>query len=183
MSLNRRSFLKLAGIGGVAVVAPRLILPPARTILSPDATIFLPPAGGSWLPTAEVVARWMVAEQNRFTRTVTLNGTFPSGTLATLTSERYDAQGRAAIITLGNMLLREEAGTLVFSDVPADAGTLAVTINSNLAQPTNRGQRYVFHNSWRGDFVRNIEWRPEAVVPTWRAARPSSRALVSQRVS
>src|SRR4051794_26304732 len=48
--MNRRGFLKLAGVGGALIAAaPRLLIPPARNVVAePERTIFLPPEGG-WL--------------------------------------------------------------------------------------------------------------------------------------
>lgn len=189
MSLSRRSFLKFAGITGIAVAAPALIMPPVRTILRPDATIFLPPEGG-WLatPSTEAVASQMIANANTFTRTVTLNGKFPAGSIATLTKDRYDFHGNYELVTLSQMVLSDDAASLVFEEVPAEARGLAVTINTDLGQPTNHGQRYAFRDDWCGDFVRNIELRPRDAShdPKWYVqypdARPGNGLLVAQRV-
>lgn len=49
--MDRRGFLKVLGLGGVAVAAaPKLLLPPARNVVAePERRIFLPPSGG-WVP-------------------------------------------------------------------------------------------------------------------------------------
>jgi hypothetical protein len=63
--MDRRGFLKVLGVGGVAVAAaPQLVLPKVR-LPGAEPKVFTPPVGG-WrsLPSVEEVANWRLAELN-----------------------------------------------------------------------------------------------------------------------
>lgn len=152
---SRRSFLKfMGGATAIAVVAPSLLLPKPRAVVSPDATIFLPPPGG-WRPQDMQSLPPPVDDYQRGPgRMITLQGEFEPNLLATLW--RHDSDGNRYV--LGQRLIVPMTGsdTVVFDGVPSSARGLEVTFARLADNSPEFSKSYTFSDDWRGDFTQHV---------------------------
>jgi hypothetical protein len=149
--LSRRTFLKGLGLTGIAVAVPSLILPKPRTIISPDATLFLPPAEG-WLAgerSLDKVVEEIYAPRGR--RSVTLYSAigqgFPEGTMLTL--QHVGDQ----ITNLGQVVVGAPVSRVVLNTASRATYGLQVVVSHG-------DERRVVHlhdqSGWAGDFERHV---------------------------
>jgi len=151
--LHRREFLKGLGIAGIAVVTPSLVLPKPRTIISPEATLFLPPPSG-WVLAGErleTLVGLAQADARRMVKVSALNGEFPSGTVLTLQRKSVDMDGNEYLVSLQKVVVGTPQANVLFSTVDRAADGLEVLI----AGSTNvRTVRLHEQPGWAGDFER-----------------------------
>lgn len=163
--LSRRSFLKvIGGTAAVAVVAPALILPKPRTIISPDATLFLPPPGG-WLPQQIDALASSGGAPAYFDpvvqRSITVNGRFTMPLLWTLWTNDADGAQRQ----MGQMITPAGETSNVSFIASRSARGLYLTAArlptieevrvTSAPHAPSLVRDFEFRDDWAGDFVRN----------------------------